>query len=64
MNRIREMRKKAGMSVGQLAQKSRVTMASVYRYERGERIPNVATAYALAAALGCTIDELSERKEG
>ena len=58
MNRIREMRKMAGMSVERLAQMAHITIASVYRYERGDRIPNIATASAIAAALGCTIDEL------
>ena len=63
MNKIREMRKMAGMSVEHLAEMAHITIASVYRYERGDRMPNIATASAIAAALGCTIDDLYERKE-
>ena len=47
-----------GLTQKELAEKAKVTEAALSRYENGKRIPNVATACAIADALGVTIDDL------
>lgn len=58
MRNIRNLRKKAGFTQVQLAEKLSVTQAAVSQWEQGLRYPNIALAIKLAALLGCTIDEL------
>ena len=60
MIKIREMRKMRGMTVKELASAVGIKEVSVYRYERGMRIPTVDIALKFADALGCSINDLLE----
>lgn len=53
------------MTQRDLAQAAKVSFLSIHRYESGERTPDVEVAARIAAALGCTVDELIKepRKE-
>lgn len=62
MKNIKERREALHMSQEDLAVKSSVSRVSIARYEAGERIPNVDIAARIAAALGCTVDELITEK--
>lgn len=62
MVNIKKMRKSKGMTQIELAKAANVSFISIHRYEAGERIPNVDIAGRIAAALGCTVDDLI-RKE-
>ena len=55
---LKSKRKSAHLTQAKLAKKAGVSLLTIGRYERGERVPNVEVARKLAAALGCTIDEL------
>lgn len=57
MNRIRNRRKKRGMSQAQLADVLQVNQTAVSHWERGG-MPRAQRLPALAAALGCTVDGL------
>lgn len=58
---IRWRREAKGMTQQELANRCGVTDAMVCYYERGQRMPSLPTAAALADALGCTVDELLGR---
>ena len=62
MNNIKERREALHMSQKDLAVKANVARVSIARYEAGERIPNVDIAARIAAALGCTVDELIDKE--
>lgn len=63
MPKMRVIRMACGLSVEQLAAIVGVTKMSIYRYEQGLRIPDVAIAAKIAAALGCTIEDLIDNKK-
>ena len=52
---IRAAREKAGLTVKELAQAVDVYQNTVYRWERGERVPPEELKHALAKALGCGV---------
>lgn len=52
MELIRAMRKACKLSQGDLAELAGVSSASISRWERGNRIPDVQTFEALVSALG------------
>ena len=52
--RIRDARKRAGLSQSELATAIGVQSQSVYRYEAGRLRPSAASAVGLAQALGVT----------
>lgn len=63
MSKLKEIRKKRNLSQSQLAALSGINVRAIQDYEQGKRSINKAqlgTAYALAYALGCTLEELIE----
>ena len=52
------MRRRAGFTVAQLAERLSVTRATIYFWEQGRYLPNAGLLPELAEILGCTIDEL------
>ena len=56
--RIHDLRKSQGLTQGQLAEKLDVRISTVSQWENGQRAPSARLLPALAAALGCSIDEL------
>ena len=56
--RIKEIRKKKGMTAAELARLVNTTPVSISRYETGKRTPTINKAAEIAAALGVTVDEL------
>ena len=64
VQRLRRLRLLSGMTQQQLATASNVPRICIARYEAGEYAPSMKNAGKLAAALGCTIDDLiGERNE-
>ena len=55
---IKELRKSAGLTQSELAQKLNVSFQAVGKWERGESYPSAALLPELAKALNCSIDEL------
>jgi transcriptional regulator with XRE-family HTH domain len=58
--RVREMRKKKGWTLQQLASMSGVSRSMLSQIERGEANPTLAVAYRIAQAFGMTIGELTD----
>lgn len=63
MYNIRKLREAKGMTQEQLALASGVHRVAIVRYENTDRGMTMETASKLAAALGCTIDELQWRED-
>ena len=57
-NRIRELRKAAGISQEELARRSGVTRQTINAIENNKYDPTLALAFHLAAELSTTVDEL------
>lgn len=55
---IRARRKAAGLTLTDVAERLGVTQQAIGRWERGEALPSADRLPDLAAALGCSIDEL------
>ena len=55
---VRAIRKSAGMTQQQLADKSGIHRVTIARIESDGHTTTMDTAAKIAAALGCTIDEL------
>lgn len=55
---IRELRIRKGLSQKELADILKVAQPSVYSWESGRCAPSAKLLPALAAALGCSIDDL------
>lgn len=64
MTEMRRIRRAYGISVKALAASVGVTPMSIYRYEQGRRIPDADIALKIAAALGCTVEQLLGTKAG
>ena len=58
-NRIRELRKAAGMSQEELARRCGVTRQTINAIENNKYDPTLALAFHLAAELGTPVDTLS-----
>ena len=58
--RLRRTRLSRGLSMQELARSSSVSVAAISRYERDLSWPSVFAAADLAAALGVTIDSLTQ----
>lgn len=58
MLKLNEMRTKAGISRGDLAERVGVDEETIGRYERGEREPRISTLQLIARTLGCSIADL------
>ena len=56
--RIRVLRKAKGITVHKLECFFGVTPQAIYKWERGESIPEVQNLVALSRLLGITVDEL------
>lgn len=52
------MRRRAGITVAQLAERLSVTRATIYFWEQGRYLPNAGLLPEIAALLGCSIDDL------
>jgi transcriptional regulator with XRE-family HTH domain len=60
--RIRDLRKAAGLTQEQLARKIDVGTDAVRKWEKGRRTPLLDMAQKLAVALECSIDDLVGHK--
>ena len=58
MNRVREWRRRKGLSIEELARSSRTTASQISKLERGERRLTVDWMTRLAKALGCRREDL------
>ena len=58
MRGLNTMRRRAGLTVPQLAEKMGCTCSAIYFWEAGRYWPKAECLPQLAQALGCTIDEL------
>ena len=57
---LRLARKYRGLTMQQVAERLGYVRAETYgKYERGEKLPNIALAKRIADALGCSLDELT-----
>ncbi len=59
---IQTFRKGRGLSPKQLANKARISLASVYNYESGDREPKASDLQKIAKALGQNIDSLLDAR--
>lgn len=57
-------RKKAHLTQEQLADATKIDKNSIARYETGGTCPGLDKVYLMAAALGCSIDELAGLPHG
>ena len=55
---IRALRAAANMTVAELAKKSGIKSRVIRSWERGERVPRVDRAKAVADALGVPVDQI------
>lgn len=58
--KLKELRKKNGITQEKLAKMIEVSSGTVAMWETGKRKPNIITLKKLAHILGCTTDELLE----
>ena len=61
--RIRLLRKEKGISVHRLECFFGITPQAIYKWERGETIPETQNLVALSRLLGITVDELLVGKD-
>ena len=57
-HRLKVLRAESRLSQKELAEKAGVDINSIARYESGKNTPQLDTAYLLAIALDCKIDDL------
>jgi len=57
-SRLRELRKRAGLTQEALARAIDVGVDAIRKWERGRRTPQLDRAARLAVALGCTLGQL------
>ena len=55
---LKELRKAAGLTQQELAQRAGVKLGTLRTWEQGVSTPSLRDAYACALALGCTVDDL------
>ena len=61
MNKLKSIRQESGMSQSELSEKSGVKLSALQKLESGVNDihgAKVITVYALAQALGCTVEDL------
>src|SRR5918992_2614175 len=64
--RVRELRRRRGLTLEELAERSGVSRAMISKLERGEKNPTLMVAAKLAEGLGVTLSQLvgmEERRE-
>lgn len=59
--KIKEMRKRSGMTQEEVAQQIGVTQGAVWQWESGMVMPTAVNLQKLAATLNCTVDELLQK---
>ena len=57
-NRLRKLRKRAGLTQVELARKSGLSRVSIQRYETGKTIPSVDRIATIAETLNTTVDSI------
>lgn len=57
-HRLKVLRAEARMDQQALADASGVSLGAIARYETGRNVPQLDTAFAIATALNCRIDDL------
>ena len=62
--RLSERRRSLGMSMSELARQIGVSPSMISQIERGNSLPSVETLFALAAALGATVDTFFSTRDG
>lgn len=62
--RIKELRKRAELSQGELAKKAGISLRAVSHYEKGDREPSASALLGISTALGVTIGELFGEERG
>ena len=62
-NQFKALRISAGLTQKELADKLGVSQVSVWQWESGDNLPRADKLPAIAAALGCTVNDLLEPKE-
>jgi len=55
---LKEKRLEKNLQQSELAQITGISPSSIARYEANKRIPSLFTAYVLAQALGCSLEDL------
>lgn len=60
----RKLRKACGLTVSELAERTGMSERGLYKIDRGEVQPRIATAVLLAAALGCRPTDLIAGADG
>lgn len=63
MNRIKELRKAAGLTQQEVASHFGLNRAAVAMWERGSSVPKAPILPELAKILNCSIDELFSEEE-
>lgn len=58
MHKIKEFRKKKGLSMDSLASLIGVSRQSIYYFEASLREPSIDTLIKIAVALDCTVDDI------
>lgn len=61
---FRARRLRADLTQQQLADAAHLEQSTVSRIERGEQVPSLTTALAIAAALGCHLSDLLTTDQG
>ncbi len=57
-NKLKEARKKTGLTQVEVAEKAKISERAYQYYESGERLPDVLTALIIADILNSTVEEL------
>lgn len=57
-NKLKEIRKKEGLTQIEIARKANITPMSYQRYEAGKRVPNTYTSQLIAKILNSTVEDL------
>ena len=60
-SKIREQRLRSGLSVKNVAERMNVSVQTVYRWENGERVPDIVTFLTLANLFGTTVEKMLEQ---
>jgi transcriptional regulator with XRE-family HTH domain len=58
--KLKELRKKAGLSQSGLSQKSGLSLGVIHDYEQAKKIPNLRSAFKLAEALGVSCEAFKD----
>lgn len=63
-DRVRALRRRAGLTLNELAERAGVSRAMLSKVERGEKNPTLVVAARVAEGLGVTLTRLIEAEEG